>query len=78
MKSVTTYLPALVQRIEQLTKAFALFGGLILMLLAGLTIVSVIGRTINAYGFIHKAISSWLKMAPPLSFFALFLIVKCA
>ena len=51
MKIVTTYLPALVHRIEQLTKAFALFGGLILMLLAGLTIVSVIGRTINAYGF---------------------------
>ena len=51
MKRVTTHLPAFVQRIEQLTKAFALFGGLILIALASLTILSVIGRTINAYGF---------------------------
>lgn len=38
-------------KVERLTKLFALLGGLMLILLAGLTIVSVIGRTINAYGF---------------------------
>ena len=38
-------------KVERLTKLFALFGGVMLMLLAVLTILSVIGRTINAYGF---------------------------
>lgn len=43
-KQVTT-------KVEALTKLFALLGGVMLMTLAGLTILSVIGRTINAYGF---------------------------
>lgn len=38
-------------KVERLTKLFALLGGVMLILLAGLTILSVIGRTINAYGF---------------------------
>ena len=37
--------------IFQTSRAFALAGGFILIALAALTIISVIGRTINAYGF---------------------------
>ncbi len=37
--------------IDKTSKAFALGGGFILIALAALTIISVIGRTINAYGF---------------------------
>ena len=38
-------------KVEQTTKLFALLGGVMLIFLASLTILSVIGRTINAYGF---------------------------
>lgn len=38
-------------KVERLTKLFALLGGVMLLFLASLTILSVIGRTINAYGF---------------------------
>ena len=37
--------------IQKTTTAFALAGGVVLLCLAVLTILSVIGRTINAYGF---------------------------
>lgn len=36
--------------IDRLSKLFALAGGIVLILLVSLTIFSVIGRTINAYG----------------------------
>lgn len=36
--------------IDRLAKLFALAGGVVLILLVGLTIMSVAGRTINAYG----------------------------
>ena len=39
------------KQIEKLCKAFALAGGFMLIVLALLTVISVIGRTINAYGF---------------------------
>lgn len=45
-----TVLPSLHIYIEKATRLFALAGGAMLILLALLTIISVIGRTINAYG----------------------------
>ena len=45
-----TILPSLHIYIEKATRLFALAGGAMLILLALLTIISVIGRTINAYG----------------------------
>lgn len=51
MKRLLELQKTVTNKIEKLTKLFALFGGVMLMLLAGLTILSVIGRTINAYGF---------------------------
>ena len=45
-----TVLPRLHIYIEKATRLFALAGGAMLILLALLTIISVIGRTINAYG----------------------------
>ncbi|MGC6412798.1 MAG: TRAP transporter small permease [Candidatus Puniceispirillaceae bacterium] len=41
----------LIDWIEQLARWFALAGGLILLVLVVMTIISVTGRTINAYGF---------------------------
>ena len=45
-----TVLPSLHIYIEKATRLFVLAGGAMLILLALLTIISVIGRTINAYG----------------------------
>ena len=39
------------KQLEKLCKAFALAGGFMLIVLALLTVISVIGRTINACGF---------------------------
>ena len=39
------------KQVEKLCTAFALAGGCMLIVLALLTVISVIGRTINAYGF---------------------------
>ena len=51
MERFQKHLTYVISKVEALTKLFALLGGLMLILLAGLTILSVIGRTINAYGF---------------------------
>ena len=45
-----TVLPRLHFYVEKATRFFALMGGAMLIILAILTILSVIGRTINAYG----------------------------
>lgn len=45
------YARALHYQIERLARLTALAGGVVLILLSALTIISVIGRTINAYGF---------------------------
>lgn len=44
-------LTSLLDWIDQLARYFALAGGAVLLLLVGMTIISVTGRTINAYGF---------------------------
>ena len=40
----------IVEKIEASAKFFALCGGIMLILLSAMTIISVFGRTINAYG----------------------------
>lgn len=51
MEQVLDFQKRLTSRVETASKAAAIIGGIILIGLAGLTILSVIGRTINAYGF---------------------------
>ena len=51
MEQQLPFYKTLLAAIERLTIIFALAGGIILIALAILTIASVTGRTINAYGF---------------------------